>query len=170
MKIFMFLASKYLSTIHGYDRADLVQEQILACYNAIEKYSGEGKIGTFLFSVSENRLKAIYRFTTRQKRKPTQLMYLDGTRLSESRLVLADCSIDADQSFYIMELKQNTDLVAKEFLSKFEYYLYQQHIVNGIEISEIAIATGKTKPQVRNGMSRIRKKLREKRGLIVNDI
>ncbi|WOO88097.1 sigma-70 family RNA polymerase sigma factor [Mollicutes bacterium LVI A0039] len=170
IKIFMFLATKYLRTLSGYDREDLIHEQMLACYKAMEKYDQVGNISSFLYAVSENKLKSLYRADRRQKRKPKQLSYIEGGRYEEAGLMLADKTPSVEQVYYIEELKVRTEAVAQQNLSKFEYYLYIQIIKNSKSVKQVANELGKTEKQIANGMTRVRSKLREKRELILCDI
>lgn len=170
VKIFMYLASKYLRSLPGYERSDLIQEQIIACYKASAKYDGVGKLSAFLYAVAENQLNTIYKLNTRQKRMPKQISYLDGTKLGETKMFLADGTNDVEQDFYITEIWSNADLVAKQCLSQFEYYVFIECICKGRSKAKVGAETFKTTKQIANAISRIRTKMREKRGLIVNDI
>lgn len=170
IKIFMFLATKYLRTLTGYDREDLIQEQMIACYKAIDKYNNHGKLSSFIYAVSENHLKSIYRSEMRQKRKPKQISYIESAKFEEVGLILADKSPSIEDHYYIDEVRSKLELVAKQSLSKFEYLLYVELIIHQKSVKELATELNKSEKQVANGLTRLRKKLREKRKFIIDEI
>ncbi len=170
IKIFMFLAMKYVNSLIGYDRNDLIQEQKLACYRAIRQYDQIGNIGSFIYAVSENRLLSLYKLEHRSKRRPRQLVYLDTQELETAGLQLSDGQATGDDAYYISELKERIDDIAVECLSDFEYYLYTHIVVGNQSHQQVGIDLNKEEKQIRNGLSRIRRKLSEKRDLIINDV
>ncbi len=169
-KIFMFLANKYLQTLRGYERTDLIHEQIIACYKAMSKCDANDNVSSFIYAVSENKLKTMYRSQMRMKRKPKQLTYLENSKYEEAGYLLAEGVTQVEEVYYVQEVKQRASKVAKNTLSKFEYELYTQVVVGGKSAKEVAKVLGKSEKQIANGLSRMRIKLREKRDLITNDL
>lgn len=166
MKIFVYLANKYICSFSEYEVIDLIHEQKLACYRARDKYSGSSKIGTFLFAVSENHLRNIYRRNNRKKRKPKQLVYRDieiveTLALNESMENVEYQAIVAEQIGYLQRL-------AKKCLSTFEYNVYVSTFINNREIIETAELIGVDKRSVENAVTRIRRKLQEKSKIYPN--
>ncbi len=170
IKIFVFLASKYVSTILGYEMDDLIHEQIIECYKRLDKCMNKEKVGSYIYAVSENRLKSIYRNQTRLKRKPKYLIYLETASSQGEIMQLAETTNSIEDTLYVKDSYRRADLVAKDVLSKFEYYVYKEYVGNQKNMKEIACECGKSSKQVQNAMSRIRKKLSEKRGFILNEI
>lgn len=170
IKIFMFLATKYMSTLKNYERIDLIHEQAIACYYAIEKYKPGGNISSFIYSVSENRLKTIYRSEMRQKRKPKQLLNLESARFEEAGLFLSGNESNPEQDFYLAEIKKSADIVAEQELSTFEYKLYLEIIKSNKTIKQVAKELGKSTKQIANGIGRVRSKLSKKRKFILKEM
>lgn len=170
IKIFQYLAHKYKGSFRNYDMEDLIHIQVLACYKVLDKYNQEHKIGTFLFTVAENKLKALYRSERRGKRMPEAIYYLETTKLEESGWVLNDKDDDAETKYYISEVKANADQIAKDVLSDFEYNLYKKTVYEHKTNSQLAIELGKSEKQINNGISRMRRKMREKRDSISSDM
>ncbi len=170
VKIFVFLASKYLVTLRGFDQVDLIHEQKLACIKAMSQYDSSKKIGTFLYVIAENHLKGMYKTENRLKRKPKSLQYLDLTIVENRQLSLGDDKDSLIDNYYIAQVRYNADTIAKQVLSKFEYYLYVNIIKEKQEIAQVAIDCEKTHKQICNGVTRVRSKLRKKRALITLDL
>lgn len=170
LKIFKYLAIKYLASFKNYELEDLMHEQMIACYNALNKYDSKHKIGTFLYTVSENRLKSLYRSEMRLKRKPKHLYYLESTRIEEAGLILNEASFDVENSYYISEIRENADAVASEVLSDFEYQLYYKIVYENKSTAQIALELDKSEKQICNGITRMRSKMREKRDSIAKDL
>lgn len=170
IKIFMYLATKYKYSLRRYEREDLIQEQMLACQKALIKKRYGDNLSSYIYAVSENRLRSLYKMETRLKRNPQQIIYVENIFLDQGGLSLADQSIDVEEVYYVSEIKQNVEQVAKSELSKLEYYLYKQIIISNRSISEVARELSKTEKQISNGLTRIRVKMRQKRNLITYDI
>ncbi len=168
-KIFIHLANKYIVTLNNYDKEDLIHIQILACYNARDKYDKKHKISSFFYSVAENALKGVYRKDHRLKRKPRQLSYTDINVVERSIETLHEQN-NAEHAYYVSEIKTNAFIIAKEILSSFEYKLFIKHIIENKSIEMIANENKKTEKQIYNGITRMKKKLREKRELIMRDM
>lgn len=165
-KIYLFLARKYSNSIAGFDFEDLVHEQKIACYHALSKIDNRQSIGAYFYTVAENRLKTIYRYESRKKRKPELLLYLENGSYEHVGLLLKSPDASPEEGYYVSEIRRNAAIVAKDILSDFEYKLYVAVVEESKSNQQIAIAMGKSESQVNNGVSRMRKKMREKRELI----
>lgn len=165
-KIFVYLAQKYIQSFKGLDVEDLIQEQKIACYQAIPKIDTTKPIGSFLYTVAENRIKSLYRYESRKKRKPKQLLYLESGSFEYVGLLLKSPEPSVEELYYAAEIKQKATDVAKEILSDFEYELYLMIVEEGKNKHQIAEAIGKSESQVANGISRMHRKMRKKRALI----
>lgn len=170
VKIFVFLASKYITTLIGYDFVDLIHEQKIACIKALDHYEVEKKMGSFLYTIAENRLRGLYKTENRIKRKPKALQYMDVGSVEKNTMSLAECGDYRIDMFYLNQVRENADIVAKQVLSKFEYYLYVKIIKEKQEIAIVAADCEKSYKQVTNGVTRVRSKLRKKRALITLDL
>ncbi len=170
IRIFMYLASKYVTSILGYEHGDLVHEQIIECYKQIKKCTDRNRISSFLYIVSENKLKTIYRDQMRQKRMPKQLLYMENLMLGESSMCLSEGMAQNDEQFYVSQIYCNVEKVASQDLSKFEYYVYRKHIVEKMDCEQIALDSGKSQKQIQNAVTRIRKKLCQKRDFILSEM
>lgn len=170
IKIFMFVALKYMRTINGYETEDLIQEQKLAVYKALEKYDGKRNVGSYIYAVCENRMKAMYVKQQRMKRSPKQITYLEGSKHERGSLLLADAQPSAEDVYYVTEVKAEVHKVAKEQLSKREFNVYVLILEEGMSISQVSEKLGLDEQAVSNALNRVRQKLRKKRDLILNDI
>lgn len=170
IKIFMYLATKYIKSISGFELQDLIHEQKLACYQAIKNFDSSKKIGPFLYAVAENRMKSLYRFELRQKRCPQQIMYLESAKFEQTGLLLSDNMPSPEERYYAQELRESADVVAVKVLSKFEYKLYVEIVENGKTVQQLACQFDKTEDQIKNGISRMRVKMRKKRKSIYTDV
>lgn len=170
IKIFVYLANKYIYSLKGFEFEDLIQEQKIACYQALKKVNVSSSIGSFLYTVAENRIKSIYRFESRKKRKPKQLLYLENNNIEHVGMFLKSPGSTPEDQYYVMEIKQKASVVAKQVLSEFEYQLYIAVVEEGKDNVQIANAMGKTETQINNGIFRMRRKMREKRELIYTDV
>ncbi len=163
IKIFMYLANKYIRTIRGFDRQDLIHEQKLACYQALSSFDDTKQIGAFLYAVAENRMKSIYRHENRQKRSPGQIMYLESSRFENAGVVIIADVEGPEERYYIEEVKVSIVAVAKETLSEYEYQLFEMTLAGNLTVPEMAQLLSKTEKQILSGISRMRRKMREKR-------
>ncbi len=170
IKIFVHLANKYKRSIIGYEQEDLIQEQIIACYRAIDKFEEGKKLSSFIYAVSENALKGLYRKEQRQKRKPKQLSYLDMADFERINFTLNDDTFAVESNFYLEQIKCNATNVATDVLSRFEMQLYNESILKKKTIYEIAQSLNKSERQITNGLNRMRAKLKKKRKSILNDL
>lgn len=170
IKIFMHIALKYIRTIKGYDTDDLIQEQKLAVYKALGKYDGERNLGSYIYAVSENRMKVLYKKQMRKKRRPKQISYLEASRFENGGLYLADANPSVEDVYYVNEVKEEIHRVAKAQLSKREFDVYALIIEQGMSIPEATKELGSNNQSVSNALMRVRRKLRKKRDLILNDI
>lgn len=168
-KIFIYLAGKYVSSIIGYDFDDLVQIQKIACLKALEKFDKNRNLGSFFYSVAENKLKSLYRHELRQKRRPRQLFYLEAANFEDAGLMICE-EKNVEIDFYLTEVRDRADVIAPEVLSDFEYKLYTNIVKLGKSNLEVAIILGKTEKQIANGITRMRRKMSEKRESILNDL
>lgn len=170
IKIFVFIALKYVRTIKGYDTEDLIQEQKLAVYKALKNYDGERNIGSYIYAVCENKMKALYGKQQRMKRCPKQISYLETSKYERMGLCLADTEPSVEDVYYVSEVKDEVNKVAKENLSRREFEVYELIIERGMSISEVSEKVGINEQSVSNALNRVRQKLRKKRDLILNDI
>lgn len=164
MKIFYFLARKYLVSFQEYDITDLVHEQVIACYQAFEKYNSESNIGTFLYAVSENHLRNLYRRNNRLKRMPNSLIYTDLEKLEY--LSLNDFPFYAEYQAIVCEELSYIESIAPDILSEFEYTIYREVIKGNRKPIDVAAEMGIPKRKVENAVNRLRRKLIEKRKVL----
>lgn len=170
IKIFMYLASKYLRTINGFDRDDLIHEQKIACYQAMINFDPSKASGAFIYAVAENRLKSIYRYESRQKRRPDQILYIESANFEQAGLFLSDGLSSPEEKYYITELKLSIVEMATQVLSPFEYKLFTMTLAGDKTILEMATVLSKNEKQITSGITRMRRKMREKRKSDLNDL
>ncbi len=170
IKIFMYLAAKYVTSIIGYETEDLVQEQVLECYKNLDKCTNGDKVAGYIYKICENRLKGIYRDQIRQKRRPKYLGYLEEFNERGDTLALSEKWTPIEDSVYVAQSYERAEQIARQILSPFELYIYQNYLIGNKDIVEIELECGKNRKQIQNAVTRTRKKLSQKRDFILNEI
>lgn len=170
MKIFKYLAYKYGESLSEYGFKDLIHEQIIACIKAKDKYDGKRNIGTFFYSVGQNRLRTMYRYSRRKKRAPKKLVYADLGAVEALNGKLEETTFNYEQEYIRHEKAKLIHKYAKEELTLLEYKVFKLYYVDNMDKDEIAKKIGKPRKSVHNALDRGKYKLREKRNMIFPEV
>ncbi len=170
-RMFHYLANKYKTSFSEHDHDDLVHEQIIACYRARNKYNGQNEYYSFLFSVAENHLLSLYKYSKRKKRKPEKLVYADPGKVEIIANTLKEGNqIDFEEQYIKNERKAMIAKVGREILSDFEYNVFKKFFHEHKTVNQISAELDIDSKKVYNAITRIKRKLKQKRDIIYPEI
>ena len=153
--------------IKGAEREDLIQEGMIALFQAIKKYNVESNTAftTFLNVVVKNRISSVIESTKRLKNQPLNnaIFYSEtvGDHSQEPLTLFDQLSTSEEEPEALViqheETKEIVDFIKKQF-SSFERTVLAYHLL-GYSSEQIALKLNRTVKAVENALQRARKKL-----------
>ena len=145
----------------GGESEDLLQEGMIAIFNAINSYNGQASFSVYAITCVKNRIISVIKRYNNLKNKPLNgYISLSGYSDSDNdkTSVIIDGNFGPEESYIneesIFELQEKI----KNSLSKYENSILT-HYLKGVSHEEIAKITGKKTKSIYNAIQRIRNKL-----------
>ncbi len=161
MGIYYNIAIMYENYVPGFEQVDLIHVQIVAVYQALDKFKGDAKISTYIYITAKNAVRNMRRSEMRAKRRPKHIVYTQTDMVE----VLASNKLKDNENTQrcdYLATKRMIEKFAQDSLSKSEYQVYKLMFVKQMERKDVAVKLGMSNRQIGNTIYRIRHKLRTK--------
>lgn len=137
------------------DAEDLTQEVFISIYNSLDKFKGDSKVSTWIYSISTLKSKEFLRNKTRLKRS--------GVKVELNKVDYAIKNKNIDHPGIVLEKKElaTTFYMAIEKLPENQRIAYSLFNLDGKSYSDIADFMGLSVSSVESLIFRAKKKLRE---------
>tara|TARA_B110000305_G_scaffold172166_1_gene190214 strand:- start:27423 stop:28007 length:585 start_codon:yes stop_codon:yes gene_type:complete len=166
-KAFNYLVDAYSSKIFNTcinlirnreDAEDVTQEVFTAVYLSLDRYGGDSKLSTWIYSIALNKSKEFLRKKMRKKRSGMMT-----TLEKDDSHIVPTATIEFDHPGVLLENKERTQILfdAIDQLAENQKIAYTMHKIEGISYSEIAELTELSVSSVESLMFRAKKKLQQ---------
>lgn len=143
------------------DMEDLIQEGMIAIFNAITNYKPMVAFKTYVYTCVKNRMLTLVKQYNAQKNKPLNNYislsgFTDGD--SDKNQIMIDQDCGPEESFLNSEAESELKEIIVKSLSRFEYLILVYYL-KGYSYRELSDIFNKNEKAVDNALQRIRKKL-----------
>lgn len=146
----------------GGEEQDLIQEGMIAIFNAINSFSGKSNFKSYVFTCINNRIFTVIKTFSRMKNQPLN-NYISLSGFIDGDLDKTDIIIDEtfgpEERFINGESVRELHSVINNALSKYELTILSYYL-NGDTYAVISSKLNKDIKSIDNALQRIRKKLR----------
>ena len=143
------------------DMEDLIQEGMIAIFNAITTYKPRFTFKTYVYTCVKNRILTLVKQYNAQKNKPLNNYislsgFTDGD--ADKNQIMIDWNYGPEESFLNSEAESELKEIIVKSLSRFEYLILVYYL-KGYSYRELSDIFNKNEKAVDNALQRIRKKL-----------
>jgi RNA polymerase sporulation-specific sigma factor len=146
----------------GGEEQDLIQEGMIAIFNAINSFSGKSNFKNYVFTCINNRILTVIKTFSRMKNQPLN-NYISLSGCVDGDLDKTDIIIDAsfgpEERLINGESVRELHSIINNALSKYELTILSYYL-NGDTYAVISNKLNKDIKSIDNALQRIRKKLR----------
>ena len=143
------------------DMEDLIQEGMIAIFNAITTYKPRVAFKTYVYTCVKNKMLTLVKQYNAQKNKPLNNYislsgFTDGD--ADKNQIMIDWDYGPEESFLNSEAESELKEIIVKSLSRFEYLILVYYL-KGYSYRELSDIFNKNEKAVDNALQRIRKKL-----------
>lgn len=147
----------------GGEEQDLIQEGMIAIFNAINNFNGNTGFKSYVYKCVNNRIITVIKRHSRLKNQPlNNYISLSGCvdgDLDKSEMII-DASFGPEERLINVESINELNQIIRDTLSDFEFSILSLYL-KGYSYSLISEKTDKDIKAIDNAVQRIRKKLRK---------
>lgn len=145
----------------GGDSEDLLQEGMIAVFNAINSFNGKSSFKSYVYTCVKNRIITLIKQSNRYKNQPLN-NYISLSGFSDGDLDKSEIIIDSEfgpEDIYInAESEKELKEIITKSLSEFEHKILLEYL-KGYSYREIGEKFNKKDKAIDNALQRIRKKI-----------